>query len=176
MGDFTKSFAALMGNEGGLSTVASDPGNWTGGAVGSGALIGTLWGLSAPVLARHGVNTAAAMATVTQAQAMAIAKAEYWDAVRGDELPDPLAFQVLDAAYHSGPAKAIQWLRAGVGLSTTGLIDETVMTGIRCALLPNVILRFNAARLGFLASLATWPTFGKGWARRIADNMLRGAV
>lgn len=28
-----------------------------------------------------------------------------------------------------------------------------------------------AIRLRFMTDLATWPTFGKGWARRIADNL-----
>lgn len=176
MGDFVKAFDALIGNEGRLSTIAADPGNWTGGKVASGALLGSIWGLSASVLARHGVKSAAAIASTTQAQAMVIAKLEYWDVVRGDELPDPLAFQVLDAAYNSGPANAIEWLRDAVGLSATGPLEDSVMDDIRCAVLPNVILRFNASRLTFLASLTTWPTFGRGWARRVADNMLRATV
>ena len=32
--------------------------------------------------------------------------------------------------------------------------------------------RFNGQRLRFMADLKTWPTFGRGWARRIADNLL----
>ena len=64
MSDFAKAFVALMANEGGLSDVSSDPGNWTGGQIGAGSLIGTHWGLSAPVLVRHGVTTAEGVAAV----------------------------------------------------------------------------------------------------------------
>ena len=32
--------------------------------------------------------------------------------------------------------------------------------------------RFNGHRLRFLTDLKTWPTFGRGWARRVADNLL----
>ena len=32
--------------------------------------------------------------------------------------------------------------------------------------------RFNGHRLRFLTDLKTWDAFGKGWARRIADNPL----
>ena len=33
--------------------------------------------------------------------------------------------------------------------------------------------RFAGQRLKFMTELPTWPTFGRGWARRIADNLLR---
>ena len=32
--------------------------------------------------------------------------------------------------------------------------------------------RFNGYRLQFYTDLGTWPTFGKGWARRVAANLL----
>lgn len=32
--------------------------------------------------------------------------------------------------------------------------------------------RFNGHRLRFLTDLKTWPTFGRGWARRVADNLM----
>lgn len=38
------------------------------------------------------------------------------------------------------------------------------------------ILRWNALRLTYFASLATWATFGKGWTRRIAANLTKGAA
>jgi lysozyme family protein len=32
--------------------------------------------------------------------------------------------------------------------------------------------RFNGARLMFMADLANWPAFSRGWAKRIAGNLL----
>jgi lysozyme family protein len=33
---------------------------------------------------------------------------------------------------------------------------------------------FNAKRLIFMTQLTGWSSFGKGWARRIAENLERG--
>jgi len=33
------------------------------------------------------------------------------------------------------------------------------------------VARFNAERLEFMTSLTTWPAFGKGWVRRVAENL-----
>jgi lysozyme family protein len=35
-----------------------------------------------------------------------------------------------------------------------------------------IIARYNGVRLKFMASLSTWDTFGRGWARRIASNLM----
>jgi lysozyme family protein len=35
-----------------------------------------------------------------------------------------------------------------------------------------LVARFNGARLAFMAGLSVWPTFGRGWALRIADNLM----
>ena len=37
------------------------------------------------------------------------------------------------------------------------------------------IMRWNSIRLRYYTSLKTWPTFGKGWANRIANNLMKGA-
>jgi lysozyme family protein len=38
-----------------------------------------------------------------------------------------------------------------------------------------VIMRFNSYRLSYLTSLSSWQFFGRGWANRIARNLLQGA-
>jgi lysozyme family protein len=39
-----------------------------------------------------------------------------------------------------------------------------------------LILGFNSERLMFMTNLSTWSSFGKGWARRIATNLKKGAA
>jgi hypothetical protein len=39
-----------------------------------------------------------------------------------------------------------------------------------------VILSFNASRILYLTSLKNWPGNSKGWARRIAENLMKGTV
>jgi len=33
-------------------------------------------------------------------------------------------------------------------------------------------MRFNGYRLQLMSSLPTWPAFGRGWANRIAKNLI----
>ena len=39
----------------------------------------------------------------------------------------------------------------------------------------DIILRLLALRLKFMTKLKNWPSAGRGWANRIADNLLYGA-
>ena len=86
---------------------------------------------------------------ITRAEAAAIYHTSYWLAVAGDQLPEALALATFDAAVHSGPARALAWQAASGG-------DHLALT---------------LARLRFLTDLETWPVFGRGWSRRLADLM-----
>ena len=166
MSAFDAAFAALMQHEGAYADNPADP----GGA--------TKWGITERVARRYGYT--GPMADLPQSTARAIAKTEYWDSVRGDEVSPALALQLLDAAYNSGPARAIQWLQQALGstgAAVDGVFGPATMAAVRAY--PNearLIGRLNAFRLQYLAALPTWATFGKGWARRIADNLLRAPV
>ena len=147
--NFDTAFAALMGSEGGYVDNPSDP----GGA--------TCWGITQRVALAHDYH--GDMRLLPQEIAKAIAKSEYWDNCKCDDLADRLDFQVFDASYNSGPERANEWYTKAI----SGVADPTDVD--------KVIMRFNAIRLIFLTSLGVWPTFGKGWARRIGGNLLRAA-
>lgn len=160
MSAFDGAFVALIGNEGGYSNNPADPGGET------------MWGITARVARRHGYE--GAMRDLPQATAKQIAKAEYWDAVRGDELSPRLAFELFDGAYNSGPPQAVKWLQRALGIAVDGAFGPATMAAI--AAFPSedkLIGRLDAYRLLFLADLGTWPSFGRGWTRRIANNLLR---
>lgn len=158
--DFAEAFVALIGNEGGYSNNPSDPGGET------------MWGVTARVARAHGYT--GAMRDLPQATARAIAKTEYWDAHRCDEIPASVAFQVLDAAYNGGPVN--RWLQMAAGVTADGVIGPATLAAVNAAEPHALIACFNGYRLTYLASLPTWPTFGRGWARRIANNLLRAAA
>ena len=81
---------------------------------------------------------------LTREQAVAIFERDYWSQVP-ENLPDDVRWFAFDICVHSGPARMRAWLNE----------DQT-------------LLGLAAIRLKFLAGLSTWPTFGRGWARRVA--------
>lgn len=109
------------------------------------------------------------VAALTVAEASAIYKARFWDAVRGDVLPAGLDLVTFDGAVNSGPQRSIKWTQKGVGVEADGVFGAKTLTAVQNANVPKAIKAACAARLGFVRSLAIWNTFGKGWSRRIAD-------
>ena len=162
---FEQAFQVVVGNEGGFSTNPADPGNWTGGACGKGKCNGTKYGISAASYPNLDI------AALTLDAAEAIYQRDYWQRVRGDELPPSLALLVFDAAVNSGVSRAIRWLQAVVAVEVDGVLGPKSMAAIAaCAGKGAAILaEFQVQRIMFMTSLPTWRTFGLGWARRVCQ-------
>ena len=96
-------------------------------------------------------------------------KAKYWDKIKGDDLPEGVDYTVFDAAVNSGPGRAAKWLQACVGVEPDGGIGPKTLAAV-AAMDPAVLIEdYAKRRLSFLMDLQTWPTFGKGWGRRVAE-------
>ena len=164
MAAFEQAFRIVIGEEGGLSLDPADPGNWTGGACGRGACLGTRFGISAA--AYPGL----AISTLTLDAARAIYRRDYWDTTQGDLLPPPLALLVFDAAVNNGVSRAVRWLQSAVGVMPDGLLGPHTLAavGVRAGQgVHGLLAEFQAQRLLFMAGLPTWRSFGLGWARRL---------
>ncbi len=160
---FDQAFRIVVGEEGGLSINPADPGNWTGGACGRGACLGTRYGISA---AAYPDLTIAAL---TLDAARAIYRRDYWDRVEGDDLPPPLALLVFDAAVNNGVGRAVRWLQAAAGVTPDGVLGPRTLAavGAKTGQGAALLAEFQAQRLMFMAALPTWRSFGLGWARRL---------
>lgn len=142
---FDDAFSALIGNEGAYTVDVGGP---------------TMWGITEAVARANGyIGDMQALPLET---AKAIAKTQYWDAVRCNELPQALAFQVFDAAYNSEPTQAVKWLQAAAHVQVDGVLGKQTMDAVSCLDQNILVERFDAFRLLFMASLSTWPTYGKG--------------
>jgi lysozyme family protein len=102
---------------------------------------------------------------ITQDEVAAIYKTQYWDKIRGDDLPDGLDFAVFDFAVNSGVGRASKYLQSMVGVTQDGVIGPKTVAAAKAYL----GVRLTDMRLGFLKGLPTWDTFGRGWANRIND-------
>lgn len=158
MSSFDDAFAQLIGNEGGYSDNPADPGGET------------MFGVTKRVAIANGY--AGDMRALTIDVAKRIAKTQYWDKYQCDQFDSRIAFQVFDAAYNGGhPA---QWLQRAVGATQDGIIGATTVACVRASDPVKITSLFNAYRLQYFTSLPTWATFGRGWANRIASNLIKG--
>jgi lysozyme family protein len=156
--NFEKAFEKLLGHEGGFVDHPRDP----GGA--------TRYGITQRVAVAHGYQ--GEMRELPVAEARRIARIAYWDAVRADEVPDAVRYDLFDAAYHSGPEQATRWLQRAAGVDDDGKLGPKTLLAVRTVDPQLLAKRFNGHRLQFLTDLKTWDAFGKGWARRVAANLL----
>ena len=154
--------ALTLGNEGGFQKLYGDRGNWTGGRVGFGDLVGTNWGISA---ASHpGVD----IVNLTRDGAIAIYRAEYWGAIHGDTLPVGVDAAAFDDAVNSGPGAAIKRLQAAVGAVADGSFGPVTAAAIARADPKTVITIMCDDRLATYHRDPAWTQFGKVWTGRIA--------
>ena len=152
--NFETAFDLLITHEGGFSNHPDDP----GGA--------TMYGVTEAVARAEGYT--GSMKDLTLDFAKSVYRKRYWDACRCDQMPDPLRYPLFDAAVNSGPGQAIKWLQLAVGVKVDGAIGPVTQQAVN--VLPAQVTRQKmvGARLRFMTNLANWPSFSKGWARRIA--------
>lgn len=161
MSNFDRAFVALLGNEGGYSNDPADPGGET------------MWGITVSVARENGY--VGAMKDMDQTVAKAIYAKRYW-LPAFDTLPYPVAFQVFDGAVNSGVGQSVRWLQRAVGVADDGKLGPLTLAAVSAAPVAAVVLLFNAERLVFMTKLSNWSADGRGWARRIAGNLRKGAA
>jgi len=151
--DFNEAFARLIKHEGGYVDHAADPGGATN------------YGITERVARANGYT--GDMRDLPIDVARNIYRRLYWDTVRADDLPPAIRFHVFDAAVNSGPGQAVKWLQQAAGVKMDGRIGPQTL-GAAASVSP---AKYSAIRLRFMTSLTTWAAFGRGWARRICDNL-----
>lgn len=156
---FEAIFAALIGHEGGYVNHPADPGGETKFGITK---------RSYPHLNIGGL---------TLNDARTIFRRDFFDCLRCGEMPAPLALLVADAAYHCGPRNSARWLQQALGVAADGAVGPVTVAAIGrwrgrgAALCAEVLSR----RMTYLTSLGTWPTFGRGWTRRICQLAFQAA-
>lgn len=113
---------------------------------------------------------------LTKAEAERIYSARYWNPLNAELLPWGVDLATFDAGVNSGPSRGAKWLQAAVGVKQDGNVGPETRKAVILAGPKATVQRLCAKRLGFVQGLKTWRTFGKGWARRIADIEARGVA
>ena len=156
---FQACLAEVLKHEGGYVDHPADP----GGATNMGITFATLADWRGTAITKDDVRA------LTVAEAGEIYRARYWQPVRGDALPSGVDLAVFDYAVNSGPGRAAKALQQALGVAQDGAIGPKTLDA--AAMMPPavVIIELCRIRMAFLRSLSTWPTFGKGWTRRVDE-------
>lgn len=152
---FDEAFHELLGHEGGYSDHESDPGKKT------------MWGVTERVAREAGYT--GDMRNLPVDTAKKIYRAQYWDRIQADQLPDALRYPTFDAAVNSGVTQAVKWLQRAVGAVDDGRIGPETIRMANGSNPERAARRMLGRRLRFMTELSTWQAFSRGWAKRIAS-------
>lgn len=153
MSRFQAYMSRVLAHEGGYVNHPDDPGGETN------------WGIAKRSYPNVDIRA------LTRDQAIEIYRRDFWNRVRGDELPPAFAFQALDAAVNHGIGNAVRWMQTAAGVAPDGHFGPITLAAVKAMNPSDLVLRFLAERLSFYTRLSTFNTFGRGWTRRIADNL-----
>lgn len=156
--NFDEAATRLLGHEGGYVNDPNDPGGETN------------WGVSKRSYPNEDIQN------LTRERALEIYRRDFWDRIHGDELHDGVAFQVFDFAVNSGIETAVRSLQRALGVADDGYWGPLTAQAAKDVTESDQIQRILAERLDFMTRLRNWPHHGRGWARRIAQNLRYGAT
>ena len=150
---FDQCFEKLIAHEGGYTEGKNDPGGETN------------YGISKRAYPQVDIKN------LTRDAAKQIYKRDYWDRAQCDKLPPTLAYLLFDAAVNSGIGQAIRFLQRAIGVADDGLLGPLTLAAIQRTDSESLCARFIGQRLDFMTRLSTFDYFGKGWSRRLADQL-----
>lgn len=160
--NFVGALAGVLEHEGGFVNHPADP----GGATNLGVTLGTAKRLGIDVDG-DGDTDIIDIKLLKPVDAAKVYRSEYWNKVRGDDLPAGLDYAVFDFAVNSGPGRAAKYLQALVGVAQDGAIGPKTLAAVAAYDPAKLIDRLCDRRMTFLRNLSHWSTFGKGWTRRV---------
>jgi len=153
--NFDQAFEQLIVHEGGYVNQRHDPGGET------------KFGISKASYPSEDIPG------MTLERAKAIYSRDFWGPAGCDALPDAAKLQVFDMAVNSGVKAAIKTLQRAIGATPDGVLGPLTLQAMQSIPAPRLVARFNGYRLALMTELPTWPTFGRGWARRVASNLMQ---
>ena len=159
--NFESSLEKLLVHEGGFVNHPDDPGGMTN--LGVTIKVWEEW-VGHPVSEKE-------MRNLTPLMVGPLYKRKYWDACHADELISGVDYCVFDVAVNSGVGRAVKLLQSCVGATPDGGYGSITSALVKKAEENPVKLieDYCAKRLEFLQLLKAFPTFGKGWTRRVEE-------
>jgi lysozyme family protein len=103
-----------------------------------------------------------------------IYKKNYWDRIKGDELPSGLDLCVFDFGVNAGTGRAAKFLQRLVDTTVDGGIGPNSLRAVNEHVsrwsIEQTIDDYQAERQKYYEKLKTFETFGRGWTRRVQET------
>ena len=164
MSNFDKCLQIILHHEGGYVNHPEDPGGMTN--LGVTKRVYEDW--VGYAVSEH------TMQHLTEEDVAPIYKKNYWDRIKGDDLPEGLNLCVFDFGVNAGTGRATKYLQTmigtivdgGIGPMTIRALDEHVsLIGLQ-----ETIEQYQENRQRYYERLKTFKTFGRGWTRRVNET------
>ena len=156
---FSEALEVILHHEGGYVNHPKDPGGETN------------LGVTKRVYEEFGGEKE--MKDLTKEDVEPIYKQNYWDRVKGDNLPEGLDLCIFDFAVNAGPGRAAKFIQRLVGTTVDGGIGPNTLKCIDDYLKENsvaeTIEKYQSMRQEYYEGLSTFETFGRGWTRRVDE-------
>jgi lysozyme family protein len=143
--------------EGGYTDDPNDPGGATN--LGITLRVLTAW--------RHTAVSKQDVRNLQRGEASAIYVANYWNVIRGPDLPGGIDLMLFDMGVNMGTARAARLLQTAVGVVADGAIGPGTLEATRGKDAAGIIGTLVDERTKFYESLPTFPHFGTGWLGRV---------
>lgn len=162
-GNFRKSLAIILKHEGGFVNHPKDPGGMTN--LGVTKKVYEAW-------IGYKVNETI-MRKLTPDLVAPLYKKQYWDMLKCDGIPSGLDLCVFDFGVNAGTNRSARYLQRLIGAKEDGVIGPETLRSLTFKTLElgtaKMIEMFQEARRGYYRKLPTFPTFGRGWLRRVDE-------
>ena len=115
------------------------------------------------------------MRALTADDVAPIYEKNYWDNVKGNDLPGGLDLCVFDFGVNAGPGRAAKYLQTMIGTVADGGIGPNTLLALGNYVeeegdVTQVIKDYQEKRQSYYEGLSTFATFGKGWTRRVEET------
>ena len=165
MKQFNSCLEIILHHEGGYVNHPADPGGETN--------LGVTKRVYEAYCKKNGLKTKS-MKSLEITDVAPIYKTEYWDRVKGDDMPRALALCVFDFGVNAGTGRAAKYLQGMIGTKKDGGIGPNTLKKldeyIREHGVDGAVRNYHSLRQKYYEKLKTFKTFGRGWTRRVTET------
>jgi len=159
--NFNKCLTMLLHHEGGFVNHPKDPGGMTN--------LGVTKAVYDKWIGREA--TEQEMRDLTPEDVAPIYKKNYWDRVKGDDLPSGVDWACFVWAVNSGSGRPAKALQRCVGATPDGAIGPMTLRAVADNEPKKLVEGVYTQRQKFYEDLKTFETFGRGWTRRNKETL-----